>query len=144
MIGGTAIDAPEPNPSSGWLSDKQWGNIIQMSEQIGAFEGFAQDFRKNIEQWEKVYNSNSPHLPAETAWPSPWDATLNIFHRLLVIRILRPDKLITAVQDLISKEMDQAYIEIPPFDLSQAFSDSNYLTPIIFILSPGADPRQEL
>lgn len=28
MIGGTAISAPRGNPSSGWLSDKQWGNIV--------------------------------------------------------------------------------------------------------------------
>ena len=49
MIGGTAIDASEANPSSGWLSDKQWGNIIQLSEQISHFEGFAKDFSQTIE-----------------------------------------------------------------------------------------------
>jgi dynein heavy chain len=45
---------------------------------------------------------------------------------------------------MIKEQMDQSFIEFPPFDLSSAYQDSVCLTPLIFILSPGADPRVEV
>ena len=35
-------------------------------------------------------------------------------------------------------------MEPPPFNLEQAFKDADAYTPLIFILSPGADPRLEI
>ena len=45
---------------------------------------------------------------------------------------------------MISDEIGKQYIERPPVDLEQASKDSDCLTPLIFILSPGADPRIEI
>jgi dynein heavy chain len=40
--------------------------------------------------------------------------------------------------------MSKEFIEAPPFNLNSAFDDSNPYTPIIFILSTGADPLAEI
>jgi hypothetical protein len=40
------------------------------------------------------------------------------FTRLMIMRCIRPDKLVPAVMLYVSKEMGQKFIEPPPFDLS--------------------------
>lgn len=54
---------------------------------------------------------------------------------------MRSDKFTQSMQKLISDEIGKEYIEPPPFNLEQTYQDSDCETPLIFILSPGADPR---
>lgn len=63
---------------------------------------------------------------------------------MLLIRLIRPDKFVNQIQNVISEYMDKSFIELPPFDLQAAYEDSNPTKPIIFVLSIGADPRVEV
>lgn len=58
--------------------------------------------------------------------------------------MIRPDKVVPAVTDFVIAKLGQIYVEPPPFDLAKSFGDSNPLSPLIFILSPGADPTAAL
>ena len=42
--------------------------------------------------------------------------------------------------EFVRATLGNEFIESPPFDLIGAYDDSSNMTPIIFILSPGADP----
>lgn len=93
-----------------------------------------------IKDWSAVYNTQDIF---EAKMPGKW-ANLTSFHKLILIRIMRPDKFSQSVQKLITKEMGAQFIDPPPFNLEQAYNDSDAFTPLIFILSPGADPRIEI
>ena len=74
----------------------------------------------------------------------PFQSSLTPFQRLLVLRCLRPDKCISGVQTFIAERLGQRFIEPPPFELAACFKEANAVTPLIFVLSPGADPMSDL
>lgn len=50
------------------------------------------------------------------------------------------------MSDLFSDKsiLESKFIEPPPFDLVASFENSNCASPLIFILTPGADPTTML
>jgi dynein heavy chain len=62
----------------------------------------------------------------------------------MLIKAIREEKLIQAIKKYISTKIGAKYIESPPFDLEGSFIDSSNGTPIIFVLSAGADPIANL
>jgi len=58
----------------------------------------------------------------------------------MLLKVLRPSKLVYGVKRFVKAEIGAIYIESPPFDLEGTLKDSSNVTPIIFVLSPGADP----
>jgi dynein heavy chain, axonemal len=87
-----------------------------------------------------MYDSPNPHqfeLPEEMQ-------ELSKFQFLLVMRTIRPDMLVPAVSDFVAFKIGDYFISPPLFDLALIFKDSGPSIPLIFVLSPGADPLNGL
>jgi len=74
MAGATQVEMTKPNPtgSDGWLTNKAWLTILEMSHKFESFKGFDDDFVSNLSVWEKIYNSAAPQSFKQTPWPGKW------------------------------------------------------------------------
>ena len=141
LTGGVGVGEGEvPNPDPSWISEKTWGEICRTSD-IPAFEGFSKLFNQDIYHWREMYDSPDPQT---FKIPDTWDDKLNDFQKLLILRCLRPDKMTLGVAKFIVLKMTKRFVEPPPFDLASSYADSNAISPLVFVLSPGADPMTEL
>ena len=110
------------------------------SERIDALKGLNTYVAANVGAW-------LPLMQAEAPWsvplPDQWSELSN-FQKLLVIKVFRPEKLVECIVEFIGEEMGSEYTEIPPLDLNEAFADSKNSTPLVFVMSTGADPMSNL
>ncbi|XP_036135820.1 dynein heavy chain 3, axonemal [Molossus molossus] len=139
LTGGIALDNPFPNPVSEWLSEKAWAEVVRASS-LPKLKGLMEHLQHNANEWKFIYDSAWPH---EEKLPGTW-RFLQGLERMVILRCLRPDKIIPAVREFIAEHMGNIYTEAPTFDLQGSYNDSNCCTPLIFVLSPGADPMAGL
>ena len=122
------------------MPEKSWNELCRLDD-LERFKGIRSRFALEVNDWKKIYDSLEPQ---NEPLPKDWSVRLELFQFLLVLRCLRPDKIIPAVQDFVVAKLGKRFIEPPPFDLGGTFSDSHSCAPLIFVLSPGADPMAAL
>ena len=125
------------NPDSTWITDKIWQDIINLGQLQSFVHHFVADFKEHLNEWKVIYDNLKPE---EMPLPGIWETKLTTFEKLLTINAIRPDKLTAGVATFIERQMGSKFISPPAFDITKSFEDSNCLTPLVFILSPGVDP----
>ena len=147
MVGGSRVEMSRPNPTGegGWMTDKMWASILQISEEFDVFKDLASNVERNLDEWERIYNLQQPQETKEAKWPAPY-GDMPLLKIAMFLRVFRPDKVIPIIKKMIveDKELGPSYIVPPPFDMEKSYSDSTNKVPIIIVLSPGADPMNEL
>ncbi|XP_020300595.1 dynein heavy chain 3, axonemal isoform X2 [Pseudomyrmex gracilis] len=140
LTGGIVLDNPHPNPDSSWLTDKSWSDVVR-ANLLPGLEKLRESFQSNISQWKQYYDLSNPQ---EHPFPPPFENVGESLRKLVILRCVRPDKLVAAVQKFIIHHMGISFVEPPPFDLQSSYDDSSNVTPLIFVLSPGSDPMVNL
>ena len=95
----------------------------------------------NADSWRKF--SKSSHC--EQDFPPGVLKSITPFQQLLVIQALRPDRLQTAMEQFASKTLGLKELSPSTLNLKKLYStDTLASEPILVIISPGADPSQEI
>lgn len=63
---------------------------------------------------------------------------------MLVLKCLRPDKIINAIQMYLSKYLGSEFVEPQATEISALYKESTQITPLVFVLSTGTDPAAQL
>ncbi|XP_055373574.1 dynein axonemal heavy chain 3 [Condylostylus longicornis] len=139
LTGGRVFENPNKNPAPQWLSEKSWLEIVQASTLKG-LENLHIHFSENIDEWKKLYESTTPE---ELKFPAPF-TDVDQLMGLILLKCIRPDKIIPAARRFITMNMDKSFVEPPPFDLHSSFAESSPTVPLVFLLSSGSDPMASL
>ena len=142
LKGGQVLDQSTrlPNPCAEWLSEASWDNITEL-DKLTLFKNIAHSFEQNGPEWRAWFRADDPP-PEKLQPPGEWQSNgkREIFQQMLVLRSLRPDRVIFAARTFIAQNLGPSFVESPPFDLMECFKTSSAITPLIFVLSPGVDP----
>jgi hypothetical protein len=112
--------------------------VLGALETLGTeWYGLRQHITDNMRAWADWVASSDPH---EQPLPEPYQSVLDDFKRVLLLRVLRPEKFIFATSLYVARNLGRAFTESPAVILREIFPDSSAVCPIIFLLSQGSDP----
>jgi len=138
--GGSGSGKSKPPPE--WVTDTMWGKVCELEKLgRGLWADFADRFANDTSAWKTVFDADQP---LDVRWPNGYKEMMTPLQQSLVLLALRPDATISSLQTVISAKLGKEFLEPPSFDLEKAYSDSTACTPLIFVLSSGADPMSEL
>ncbi|XP_008412159.1 dynein heavy chain 12, axonemal [Poecilia reticulata] len=140
LTGGVGLQNTVPNPDSSWLQEKNWDEICRANELHG-LQGIKEAFINNPGDFKPIHESKEPF---SVSLPAPWCDQLSTLQKMIVIRCLRPDKMEPGMVKYVSSNLGKKFVQPPPFDLGKSYMDSNATIPLVFVLSPGADPMASL
>ena len=104
-----------------------------------SLKGVTTRVQSNAEKWKSWYECEKPESS-----DLPNGLALSDFELLCLIRCSRLDRVTAAVSNYIVKTMDSRFVTPPISDYESIFKLTLAHTPVVFILSPGADPAFDI
>lgn len=109
--------------------------------QVSTFRGIVGSVESSLPDWEAWFRDSNPE---SADLPGEWESKCSDLQRMVLVRCLRPDRVLFAASAFVSNNLGRKYVEPPVLDLAEVFKDSNPTAPLIFVLSPGVDPTDAL
>ena len=132
LLSGGTLAGGKPRPDADWVESKMWIEIINLS-QLPKFAGFDDDFAARLDEWRALYDSAEPETHP---LPGEWDKSLDKLEKLLVLRCVRPDKCVPAIQNFVEASLGRRFIEPPPL-----YDPDQLGTPLSFLAAETAHQR---
>lgn len=131
----------QPYPGGVWMDFNRWVELSELERQSETFKGLTKAMIENESEWKQYCENDEPH---KVDFPDGFSDRLTSFQKVLLLKLLRMEKLVFTVPEFVTVNLGKKFVESQPFDLAAPFAASTPDTPIIFVLSTGADPSPYL
>lgn len=146
LRGGAALSLDQvPRKPFDWLQMNAWFNVCQLSSSLDFFGDLKTAVEQNEGEWKKWYEAEAPEtlvvprledrLASHPSGP---------FMRFLIVRSFRDDRTRLAANAFIGNVLGPRYIDAAPTRLDEIHAVSDTRTPVVLLLTPGADPTSQL
>lgn len=135
----SAQENQETNPDPLWISQSMWDSINQLNT-LSTYQGIIGSFLHNTKEWKKFFLSSRPET--ETL-PSDWSQKIKKFSLVLLIKVLRPDRLLFSISNYVKQTLGQIFVEPCSFNFEKIYKKilkKKKPTPILIILGNNVDP----
>jgi dynein heavy chain len=135
-------EIPE-NPSPDGIPEKQWHFVYGIEQMTERCKGLCAHIAEHTDEWENWWSLEHPE---EVALPANYEELydLTMFQKLLIVKALAPEKVFFMSQAFVKSVMGEMYVIFPAATMQEIYADATEKTPVIFILSTGADPTAML
>ncbi|XP_037621211.1 dynein heavy chain 6, axonemal [Sebastes umbrosus] len=146
-------------PDVPWLSDFYWQTCCELEDTLPCFKGISKEiigthihielgrFQASInpENWGGFVSelpplTESKEVKQERRIRGHWNERLGAFQKLVLIKSFVEEQVVFAATEFVIVSLGKQFVENPPVDLANLYSDMSPSTPLIFILSTGSDP----
>ncbi|KEP63814.1 UNVERIFIED_CONTAM: ATPase family associated with various cellular activities (AAA) domain-containing protein [Hammondia hammondi] len=124
-----------------WLAEQDLQQLVFLDSLGGSFAGLLHAVLAAPEAWQRFVDSD---FDFSSSLPDGFEEKLTPFQALLLTKALRPEEVVHAARKYVARQLGAEFVEPPPRSLSEAFRDSSACTPMLFLLSAGVDPTEEI
>ena len=138
LRGAGMTQATSPNPLPDTIPGFGWNLVSVLENSLPKlFGGITDDITNNAIEWKEWAIIDEPQ---DTPLPGVWDEKLNSMQQMLMVKCFRQEKLQFSIQKYVTEKMGRNYVEFAAVKMTEVYKDTDYRTPVVFVLSTGADP----
>ncbi|KAK3254424.1 hypothetical protein CYMTET_36360, partial [Cymbomonas tetramitiformis] len=126
-----------PEALGAWMTEAGW-SWAALLQKLPVFKNLQDMMEAEPSSWEDWLMGPNP----ENSSPPALDTTM--IQRLLLLRVLRPDRMGHAMADYVSSELGEMYLEQEPFSMTETYKESGPGIPVLFILFPGVSAVKDV
>ncbi|CAM9109021.1 unnamed protein product [Choristocarpus tenellus] len=141
LKGDVSLDGATKTNSAPWLSDQGWKDLLCLASMGDVYRDLVDHFGNNTDSWQDWQNCEAPE---DVGFPGNFNEQLQPLQKLCVTRCFRPDRVYNAVKIMVMETMGDTFVQPPVLDYNRIFYQSSPSMPMVFILSPGADPQSDI
>ncbi|KAG9396016.1 Dynein heavy chain and region D6 of dynein motor [Carpediemonas membranifera] len=147
LKGNLSLEKSARTRPASWIPDQGWEDLTRMTELSPRYEALLDHIEGNLAAWKEWTDLEKPEAATPPFVPLASEegpAELSKFECMLLLRCFRIDRVYHAVTDFVIDVMGERFVQPPVLDYENIFRQSSCFSPILFILSPGADPTTDI